>query len=240
MPTILALDTSTAACSAALWRDGAVVAGRFEILHRGHAENLMPMIDTVMAEAGAVPADLALVAVTVGPGAFTGLRLGLAAARGLALALGLPCLGLTTTETMAAALAGAATAGSDADEIIVAALDSKRGDFYVQVFDDAGSPLCPATIAAPETLAETVAAADPGEGRRCVLAGDSQPAVAARLARAGRRVRETDVVQPDARVLAALAAARWHPGDPLPVAPRPLYLRRPDATPAADGGRIKG
>ncbi|MEK9754465.1 MAG: tRNA (adenosine(37)-N6)-threonylcarbamoyltransferase complex dimerization subunit type 1 TsaB, partial [Rhodospirillaceae bacterium] len=128
-PTILAIDTSTAACSVALWRDGAVVAARLEMLGRGHAENLMPMADVVLEEAGVAAEALTLVAVTTGPGAFTGLRLGLAAARGLTLALGVPCAGFTTTETLAAAVA------AEAGEAIVAALDSKRGDFYVQVFD---------------------------------------------------------------------------------------------------------
>ncbi|MCH7931874.1 MAG: tRNA (adenosine(37)-N6)-threonylcarbamoyltransferase complex dimerization subunit type 1 TsaB, partial [Proteobacteria bacterium] len=92
---VLALDTATAACSVALWSDGTVLAQRFATMARGHAEALMPMVEAVMAEAGLAFADLDLVATTVGPGTFTGLRVGLAAARGLALAGGLPIVGVT-------------------------------------------------------------------------------------------------------------------------------------------------
>ena len=94
MPTILAMDTSTAACSVALWRDGGVVASRFEVIERGHAEYLVPMIEAVMAEADERPADIDLIAVSIGPGAFTGIRLGLATARAMALAQDIPCIGI--------------------------------------------------------------------------------------------------------------------------------------------------
>ena len=235
MPTALAIDTATAACSAALWRSGAVAAGRFEIMHRGHAENLMPMVDAVMTEAGAAPDTLDLIAVTVGPGAFTGLRLGLAAARGLALATGAPCMGLTTTETLAAAVAEASGAATGA---IVAALDTKRGDYYVQVFDAAGKAVSEPAVLAAADLAGFVAGH--AEGRAPArLAGDVQDAVAAALGAAGLETAATPVIFPDAKVVAALAAGRFRPGE-KPAPPAPLYLRRPDATPAVDGGRIRG
>ena len=98
---ILAFDTATSACSAALWEDGRVGARRFETMTRGHAEALVPMIADVMDEAGTNFPRLDLIAVTVGPGAFTGLRIGLAAARGMALAAAVPCLGgLTDDEAL--------------------------------------------------------------------------------------------------------------------------------------------
>ena len=97
---LLALDTATAACSVALWRDGAVLARRFEAMLRGQSEALMPMVGAVLAEAGCGFKDLDAIAVTVGPGAFTGLRIGLAAARGMALAAELPLIGVTTLEAV--------------------------------------------------------------------------------------------------------------------------------------------
>ena len=87
---ILAIDTATAACSAALMVGDAIVARRFVAMARGHAESLIPMVEAVLAEAGAAYGDLDLIATTVGPGTFTGLRVGLAAARGLAVAGSLP------------------------------------------------------------------------------------------------------------------------------------------------------
>ncbi len=101
---VLALDTSMAACSAAvLTRDAASgrAARRFERLERGHAEAIVPMIQQVMAEAGAEYGELDRIAVTVGPGTFTGVRIGVATARGLALATGAPLLGVTSHAVMA-------------------------------------------------------------------------------------------------------------------------------------------
>ena len=95
------MDTSTVGCSAALWRDGGIVAAHAAEMARGQSVALVPMIQDVMLEAHQAFEELDAVAVTVGPGAFTGLRIGLAAARGMALALGVPCLGVTTLETVA-------------------------------------------------------------------------------------------------------------------------------------------
>lgn len=231
MQTVLAIDTSTAACSAALWQDGAIRARRYEVLGRGHAENLMAMIDAVNREAGVAPDELTLVAVTTGPGAFTGIRLGLATARGLALALGIPCAGFTTTETMAAAVR------AEPGEAIVAALDSKRGDFYVQVFDGEGQALSAVEVASADGLADVVARAVPA-GAGCVLAGDVQEDAAMIIESTGLKVRTSEVLTPDAGVLAGLAAGRNEAGA-APARPAPLYLRPADATPAKRGGRIR-
>ena len=86
MTLVLGLDSATEACSAAVLRNGAVVARRFETLQRGHAEHLMPLVREVMTVAGISFAELDLIATTIGPGGFTGLRIGLASARGLAIA----------------------------------------------------------------------------------------------------------------------------------------------------------
>ena len=130
---ILAFDTAVAACSVALWRDGVVLAAARETMDQGQAEALMPMIEAVMAKAGASYAALDRVAVTVGPGSFTGVRVGLAAARGLGLAAHKPVIGVMTTEVLAAAVAEA----ERKDGVhILAAIDTKRGDLYVQQFDE--------------------------------------------------------------------------------------------------------
>ena len=93
---ILAFDSATSACSAAIWRDGEIPARRFVAMERGQSEALIPMVVEVLKEAGLTYAEIDFIAVTVGPGSFTGVRIGLAAARGMALAGGLPVVGVTT------------------------------------------------------------------------------------------------------------------------------------------------
>ena len=215
---MLAFDTSGAACSAAVLRDGAVAARRFAAMARGQAEALMPMIDAVLAEAGTTVEALDLVAVTTGPGAFTGLRIGLAAARGLALAADLPLLGITS---FAAVAAEATPAG--AGRTLVVALDSKRREFYLQAF--AGeTPQGEGALVAPEDVAAFL---PPGP---LLLAGDAAPALARLPALAGRGLALAEGPGlPDPAVVARLAARRWQPGMRPPL-PRPLYLRPPDTT----------
>ena len=98
---ILAIDSATAACSAAVWSGDGIAAHRFETMARGHAVHLMPMVRDVMAESGLDFHDLDFIATTTGPGGFTGLRIGLAAARALAMAAKLPIVGYSTLETVA-------------------------------------------------------------------------------------------------------------------------------------------
>src|SRR5674476_345858 len=101
--TLLAFDTACDACSVAVWRAGRIVAHGAKAMVRGQSEELVVMIETVMGQAGQSFAALAAVAVTVGPGAFTGLRIGLATARAIALATDRPAIGVTTFEAIAAA-----------------------------------------------------------------------------------------------------------------------------------------
>lgn len=230
MTTILALDTATNACSAAVWTDGAVRSRRFETMVRGHAERLVPMLAEVTAEAGLNPKHADLIAVTVGPGAFTGLRVGLAAARGLALAAGTPCLGLTTMEAIAAAVA-------DRGDGLVVALDSKRADLYVQMFGPTGAALSDAVALAPEVLADFVGG-DVSAGAALTVAGDAAETAAGLLTAAGFTVRDAEVLYPDASVIAELAAGRWTPGQEV-ARPAPLYLRPPDAVVPKAGGRLR-
>ena len=216
---ILAFDTATSACSAALWEDGGVRARRLETMTRGHAEALLPMIIDVMDEAEAEFRELDLIAVTVGPGAFTGLRIGLAAARGMALAAAAPCLGVTTLEAVAHGVSDEERAGAT----LLVALTTKRRDIYAQTFDALLSPLTPPRVLLPDELMALV------PGGRLVVAGDAGGEVAAMLtARHVDAVLSAAAALPDAAMVAAIAAVRWTPGDRVP-APVPLYLRPPDA-----------
>jgi tRNA threonylcarbamoyladenosine biosynthesis protein TsaB len=208
---LLAFDSAQAACSAAVWRDGAIAARRFARMERGHAEALMPMIVAALAEAGTGFPALDAVAVTVGPGSYTGIRVGLAAAKGIALARGIPLIGVTTLEAIARA-ARSARPGAP----VTVAIETKRADLYVQSFDADLRPLGPPAAIAPE-------AARVPDG--ALVAGDGAVRLKALLAaRADVTFAPGDGIA-DAATVAAIAAERGASG---PVAP--LYLRPPDVT----------
>ena len=227
---LLGFDTATTACSAALWSDGEVRACRRLEAAGTHAEALVPMLRDVAAAAGTALADVDAFAVTVGPGSFTGIRIGLAAARGLALALGRPLIGLTTLEVLAAGVPADERAGP-----ILAALDAGRGRLYAQLFDRALHPLGePAAVAAgalPDHLGTATADGPLG------VVGTGREAALAALPGATEVYPTTGSPTPDARVLVRLAAARADGGTGGGAAVRPLYLRdagaRPRARPAA-------
>ena len=146
----LVLDTALSACSAALVDGDTVRSNRFEAMQKGHAEALLPMIDEVLAEAGCSYKDLDRLAVTVGPGAFTGLRIGLSTARGLAVALDLPLAGVTTLEALAVAAANA----EPSDQDIAVAIDARRGQVYFQIFAPDLTPRGPAEAITPDAAAD--------------------------------------------------------------------------------------
>ena len=219
---ILGFDTATSACSAALWRSGTVVARRFEPMARGQSERLMPMIREVLDEAGTGFADLDLLAVTRGPGAFTGLRIGLAAARGLALATGLPCLGVTTLDALACAVPAEEIAG----RTLLAVIDAKRADLYAQAFGAGLTPLGPPAALLPEALPSLL---DGAKGP-LVIVGDGIGRALGPLRVAGIEVVESRALGvPDAAVVCRLAALKWDKAQPLQP-PQPLYLLPPSTT----------
>jgi tRNA threonylcarbamoyladenosine biosynthesis protein TsaB len=214
--TVLGFDCAGSGCSAALLRDGVVAARRAAVMERGQAEALLPMIRAVLEEAGAPLAACDLIAVTVGPGAFTGLRIGLAAARGLALASGVPAMGVTS---FAAVAAGVPPALAEAGSLVVA-LESKRREIFVQRIAADGGPAGDAAHVRPADLGDWV---PPGP---LVLAGDAAARAAAALA--GREIRlAPGPGVPDPADIARVALRAWRPGTPPP---RPLYLRAPDTT----------
>jgi tRNA threonylcarbamoyladenosine biosynthesis protein TsaB len=183
-------------------------------MDRGQAEALLPQIRTVLAEAGLGFADLGAVATTVGPGSFTGLRIGLAAAHGLALATNLPILAPTS---FAAHREGIDPAGRG-DRRVVVAIDSKRGPVFVQTFDTDGHP-----EASPSALDPIAAESWIGDGP-LMLAGDAGPLLLPYL------TKRSDVEPASADRIQPLGLARAAHGLPATALPLPLYLREPDVT----------
>lgn len=227
---VLALDAALAACSAAVWADGRVIAQRFEAMARGQSEALIPMLRGTMAAAGIAFADLDALAATVGPGAYTGVRIGLAAARGMALAGGLPLLGVTTFDAVARAVRDAE--GLDGSNLAVA-LETKRADIYVQCFTcDLALLGEPAVLAPEEVLLPDGPVAVAGDAADRLIAGLGD---GARV----RRVGNARLDQPDAAIVARIACERIaaDPGALNQPPPRPLYLRPPSVTLAP--GRLR-
>jgi tRNA threonylcarbamoyladenosine biosynthesis protein TsaB len=203
---VLGLDTCLAACSVAVLDGGRVLAHRSEVMARGHQERLAPMAEAVMGEAGLAFADLERVGVTVGPGSFTGLRVGVAFAKGIASALAIPTVGIGTLEALAADLEG----------LVFAVLDARRDQVYCQAFDGGRA------LMAPDALAIETAAARLAEiamSRPLTLVGSG----AGLLADMAPHARVVAAEGADARTVARLAGART----PAPL--KPLYLRTPDA-----------
>lgn len=209
---VLGLDTCLNACSVAVLDGERVLAHRTEAMARGHQERLAPMAQAAMADAGLSFAQLRRIGATVGPGSFTGLRVGVAFAKGLGSALGVPAVGVGSLEALAAEASG----------LVAAAIDARREQIYLQVFED-GEPLM-----APDVLPIGTAAARLAElamGRALALVGSGAPLLAETAPGANVIVPEGC----DARHVARLAAAK----SPTPI--RPLYLRAPDAK--LPGGR---
>lgn len=147
---ILALETSAKAVSVAVVEDGAVLAAAYQNIGLTHSVTLMPLMDGMLHNAGLTAADMDLIAVAAGPGSFTGLRIGVSAAKGLAWALGLPCCGVSTLEAMAENV-------RMFEGTVICAMDARRQQIYNAVFDCRGGVLtrrCEDRAVALETLAD--------------------------------------------------------------------------------------
>jgi tRNA threonylcarbamoyladenosine biosynthesis protein TsaB len=183
---------------------------------------------SVMRQADCAFEDLDLVAVTIGPGAFTGLRAGLATARGIALASDLPCVGVSTLEAIAEAIDWPMLA----DRPALVALDTKHDGVYAQMFG-AGGALEPPGINTPQGLGERLS------GKHVAVAGDAAAVVAAALRATGSYVEAIAVPEyPTASRVATIAARRWLSGERTGVSPTPIYLRPPATGPQQ--GRTTG
>jgi tRNA threonylcarbamoyladenosine biosynthesis protein TsaB len=216
---ILGLDTALGACSVAVVADGLSRAHRFLEMPRGHAEALAPMAESVMREAGMAFAGLDRIAVTTGPGTFTGQRVGLAFARALGLALKIPVIGITTLDAMAEA----ARSGDGGHGWAIAAADARRDEIYLGARAQARTLMAP-RLAALADIASLLAPFATEWGRDVVIAGTAADMIVPLLRDAGFTPRDSGIRQPDAVIVARLAADA-----PEGPPPRPLYLRPPDA-----------
>ncbi|AQR60450.1 tRNA (adenosine(37)-N6)-threonylcarbamoyltransferase complex dimerization subunit type 1 TsaB [Brevundimonas sp. LM2] len=204
--SVLVLDTALGVCTAAVFADGVALAIRSEAMTRGHAERLAGFARDAVAAAGGGFEALDRIGVTVGPGSFTGLRVGLAFAQGLGAALDRPVVGISTLQALAASAPGG-PAGP-----IAAVIDARRGEVYLQRFAD-GAPLGP-----PEAL-DVDAARGRLDDADWTLVGSGAGLLFPDRASA--------VLDPAPGALAGLTASL----DPVSHPPRPVYLRAPDAVP---------
>lgn len=221
---VLAIDTALGACAAAVLdsQAGAILAAESIGMVRGHAEAVMPLIARVMDAARSEFNELNRIAVTVGPGSFTGLRVGISAARGIALAAGKPAIGLSTLSALAAPHVAARSG-----DTIIAAIDARNEQVYFQVFAPNG-----VTVVTPrlDRVRAAVRAVPVGP---TVITGSGAMLVASHWPSGSPVPRVEDHAAPDIGWVARLGAAAQEEGAP----PKPLYLRRPDARPQ-DAGRL--
>lgn len=214
--TILGIDAAGHVCSVALWRRNAVAASESRNMAHGQAAELLPMIERVMRAGGLDLRQIAEVAVTVGPGGFTGLRIGLATARGLGLAIGCPVVGISSFQATAAALLAAAGPAEPIAGDILVVLDSRRSEPYLaRLAPDLAFRQPPKLLDAAELAAACRA---PGLGLAC---GDGLGAVSSLLpATLPQRAGGGDAI-----AVAGLAA---DPARRFALPPDPVYLRPPD------------
>ncbi|MFD7818886.1 tRNA (adenosine(37)-N6)-threonylcarbamoyltransferase complex dimerization subunit type 1 TsaB [Streptomyces sp. NPDC059785] len=203
---LLALDTATPAVTVALHDGTSVVASSSQVDARRHGELLLPAVDRVVAEAGTRLDAVTGIVVGVGPGPYTGLRVGLMTADTLGFALGVPVHGLCTLDGLAHA--------AGLDEPFVVATDARRKEVYWARYDDARTRVTEPAVDRPAEIAQTVAGL-PAVGAGALLYPEIFPVV-----------REPEHVS--AAALAELAVRKLAAGEEM-AEPRPLYLRRPDA-----------
>lgn len=229
---LLALDTSTLTASIAVTVDGRLAA-EADARVTTHSEQLLALVDAALGRAGIAPAALSAVACGAGPGSFTGLRIGLATAKGLCFALGRPLVAVSSLAALA--LEGEAEAASGG-ALILALLDARKAEVYAGLYrpgPGGPTPAAAEVVIAPERLAEWVAAG--AGGAPIVIVGDgaaAYPLAAAAIGRVLAGARAT----PRAAAVARLAAARLHGGvgDELATA-TPTYIRASEAELKWDG-----
>jgi tRNA threonylcarbamoyladenosine biosynthesis protein TsaB len=199
---VLAIDTCGDACACAVVAEEVMLSAQSLPMQRGHQEALGPLVQRVMADSELDFADLDRIGVTIGPGSFTGLRIGLAFAKGLAFALDIPLVGVGVLEALAASAGASRAAG---------VIDARKGEVYFQGFYQGQA------LGAPAVL--QIAAARQAVGEDWSLAGSGAPL----LAGAGARI--LDLTAPEPEEIARLAAGAERPSAP----PTPLYIRPPYA-----------
>ncbi len=227
---ILGFDCSGGACSAAILRGGEAIAHKLVTADRGHAGLLIPLINGVLADAGCSYSDIDCYGVTVGPGSYTGIRIGLATARGMAAASAKPLIGVTTTQAVAHRIARQYPSEMTAGRAMAICLDTKRADVYLQCFaDDLTEHSSPAAL----SVHSAVAALPDG---KILVAGSSAAEIIEASGRADVVGLAGDQGLTDAIDVAAISAdivLNRKQNDMAP--PHALYLRLPDVTLPAAG-----
>lgn len=216
---ILAIDTALGACSACVLdsSDPAPLAIEQTAMERGHAEALMPMIERVMGQAEGGFSSLDRVAVTIGPGSYTGLRVGISAARAIALAAGIPAIGITTLAASAAPFIG-----REGGRVVAAAVDAKHGQVWFQAMNAQGKQLVSVRQVNHRDAARAIGAGPVS------LVGSAALAVANEAWAIGLDALVVDDAKaPDVTWVARLGMI----ADPESAPPRPLYLKAPETTP---------
>jgi len=216
---ILAVDTALSACSVCVLDAGAAApaALRSEIMDRGHAEALMPMLADLERDVPGGFAAIDKIAVTVGPGSFTGLRVGLAAARAMGVGLGIPVVGVGTLAAFAAPVVA-----SDGTLVVASAIDARHGNVYVQAVSPGGRLLVAPRVAPLREAARAVG------GSAVRIVGPAADLLASAALDLGLQVfADPPQRAPDIVWVARLGLA----ADPAHAPPDPLYLRDPDAKP---------
>jgi tRNA threonylcarbamoyladenosine biosynthesis protein TsaB len=182
---VLGIETATSVCGAAVWENGSLAALEEVDAMRVHAERLLPLIDAALRTAGRTPASLDAIAVSIGPGSFTGLRIGLSVAKGLVLATGVSLVAVPTLE----ALASRSSRARRADGLVLAVLDARRDEVYCQLFEASGGSVTP--VWEPRDLAVDRLVEELGD-RRVLITGDGRSKLMARAAGAAVRLEEAD------------------------------------------------
>ncbi len=236
MPHVLiALETATDVCGVALLREGRVEVELSLRRPRRHAAQLAPLVRDALRYGGLEPADLSAVAVSMGPGSYTGLRIGVSTAKGLCMATDAALVGVPTLEALAASVAPCAEAG----HVLLPLLDARRDEVYAAAFRrearGAVEPIAE-TVACPvEALPEWLSGALPGAGRACWLAGSGATKAADALRGAGYDAHVLDPAMhpPSAAHVGHRALARLARGDAGEdvAAFEPFYLKDFVATP---------
>jgi tRNA threonylcarbamoyladenosine biosynthesis protein TsaB len=183
--TVLGIESATSVCGAAVREAGALLALEEVNEGRVHAERLLPLIDAALRKSGRTAASLGAIAVSIGPGSFTGLRIGLSIAKGLVLATGARLVAVPTLEALASRTAGDRTLRG----LILAALDARRDEVYCQLFEAAGGEMRP--LWEPRDLTVT-GLLEALHGTEVVIVGDGRAKVMARAAGGAVRFKEAD------------------------------------------------
>jgi len=222
-PLILAFDTSAAHCAAALLSGDRVWVDHTEQMEKGQAERLMPMLDGLLRTEGFDWSDLDLIAVSIGPGNFTGIRIGVSAARGLALGLGIPAMGVSTFEVMR----GPNSPTDPSPQVV--SVPARRMSAFVALFSDG-------SMAAPPTQVDICSSQAPSfVPDKAEILGYEVGELAHFWSRPGK---EHPAIHADlvnyGNTIARIAQKRWSLGETTPIPPSPLYVRAADAAPSRD------